>query len=482
MSRSPIRTARTPAPSACAAARNLAAMPPVATPPSILVSISAAARVGCVTPAIATPGTSETKSSSCAPNAAAIAGAAWSALTWSGRTGAASEGAPGASRGVSPASRRLWSSDARTLTISPTSPRAVPVWSGCALSRPPSTPDNPIASRPAARNAVTSSRFIGPPRTISTSSAISGVVTRRPSRRSTGRPSRRDHVVTAWPPPCTTTTGPILLKARAHSVTHAGRSSSLPPIFTTRTFSMLDTLKRAPKESLPLRAVRYRAQALACVLARESRRFWEPEHHVHVLDRLSRRALHEVVDRGDDGEARPAPVGDFSERQLALGIAPGTGDTGGRVDDDLARRIDQPKLRQRNQGQQGGRRIASGIRDELGIGEPRPREFGQPIDRVGRKAEVRREIDGPLAAGARFVDVPGGHAVRQRRQNDLGLLPGRVVSLDELVPVDPLAGRRLGGRKRHRGIRVAMQQPQELLTDIAGRPQHADRDRCMIIR
>src|SRR5438552_11342367 len=313
MSRSPIRTARTPAPSACAAARNLAAMPPVATPPSILVSISAAARVGCVTPAIATPGTSETKSSSCAPNAAAIAAAAWSALTLSGRTGVASEGATGATTGVSPASRRLWSSDARTLTISPTSPRAVPFWSGCALSRPPSTPDNPIASRPAARNAVTSSRFIGPPRTISTSSAISGVVTRRPSRCSTGRPSRRDHVVTAWPPPCTTTTGPILLKARAHSATHAGRSSSLPPILTTRTFSMLDTLKSAPKESLPLRAVLHRAQALACVLARESRRFWEPEHHVHILDRLSRRALHEVVDRGDDGEARPAHVGNFRD-------------------------------------------------------------------------------------------------------------------------------------------------------------------------
>ncbi len=213
-------------------------MPPVATPPSIIVSISAAARVGWATPAMATPGTSETKSSSCALNAAAIADAAWSALTLRGRTGGASDGATGATTGVSPASRRLWSSDARTLTISPTSPSAVPFWSGCAPSRPPSTPDRPIASSPAVRSAVTRSRFIGPPSTISTSWAISGVVTRRPSRCSTGKPSRRDQALTACPPPCTTTTGPIVLSARAHSATHSGRSSSLPPIFTTRTFSM----------------------------------------------------------------------------------------------------------------------------------------------------------------------------------------------------------------------------------------------------
>src|SRR6185503_14056878 len=76
MSRSPIRTARTPARKAFAAARNLAAMPPVATPASIICSISPTARVGWATPSIVTPGTSETNSSSSAPNAAATAAAA----------------------------------------------------------------------------------------------------------------------------------------------------------------------------------------------------------------------------------------------------------------------------------------------------------------------------------------------------------------------------------------------------------------------
>ncbi len=134
-------------------------------------------------------------------------------------------------------------------------------------------------------------------------------------------------------------------------------------------------------------------------------------------------------------------LGHFSEQELAFGIAPRPGDTGGRIDDDFARGIDEPKLRQRDQRQQRRSRIAPRISDEVGVGELGPREFGQSVHGVGRQAEVGREIDGPLAAGARFMDVAGRHAVRQRRQNDLGLLPRRVIRLDELVPVDPLTGR-----------------------------------------
>src|SRR6185503_18081137 len=66
MSRSPMRTARTPAPSAWAAARSFAAMPSVAMPDSIIDSTSAAASVGCATPSISTPGMSEAKSNSSA--------------------------------------------------------------------------------------------------------------------------------------------------------------------------------------------------------------------------------------------------------------------------------------------------------------------------------------------------------------------------------------------------------------------------------
>src|SRR5467141_2714889 len=178
---------------------------------------------------------------------------------------------------------------------------------------------------------------------------------------------------------------------------------------------------------------------------------------------------------------RAKVLGDFPKEQLAFGISSGARDAGGRVDDDFTRRIDKPELRERNQREQRGRRIAPRIRDELGIGEARPSELGQAVDRVRRQPEVGREIHGPLATGACLVDVAGRHAVRERRQDDLGLLPRGVIGLDQLVPVDPFPGRRLGGRKRDGGARMAVQQAQQLLTDIDGRTQHADRDRCMII-
>src|SRR2546426_2769963 len=47
---------------------------------------------------------------------------------------------------------------------------------------------------------------------------------------------------------------------------------------------------------------------------------WEPQrlrqaqHHVHVLDRLPGRALHEIVDRGDHRESGTAHVPDGGDR------------------------------------------------------------------------------------------------------------------------------------------------------------------------
>src|SRR6059036_1812298 len=262
---------------AAAAARSLAAMPSVAAPSSISVSISPAATAGRTAPSTRTPGTSETKSSSAACSAPATAAAASSALTLKGRPPSAA-GAIGAMTGVRPASSRLWSNDTRMAMISPTCPR--PPGAGRAVSRPPSTPERPIASSPAWRSAATSMRFTGPASTISTTSATAALVTRRPSRFSIGSARRCDSALTASPPPCTSTTGPSTLSASAHAASHSGRSSSWPPSLTTRTLSM-----RAPS----LR---------------------QAEHHVHVLDRLPRRALDEVVDRGDHSEPRPAHVGD----------------------------------------------------------------------------------------------------------------------------------------------------------------------------
>src|SRR5207302_1137167 len=172
---SPIRTAWAPARMAVAAARSLAAMPSVAAPNSIRVSMSPAATDGCTVPSTVTPGTSDTNSSSAAWSAPATAAAASSALTLKGRPPSAA-GAIGAMTGVSPARSKLWSSETRTATISPTCPR--PPGARCAVNRPPSTPESPMASSPARRNAVTSMRLTGPASTISTASATSSITCR----------------------------------------------------------------------------------------------------------------------------------------------------------------------------------------------------------------------------------------------------------------------------------------------------------------
>src|SRR3989442_6037091 len=243
-----------------------------------------------------------------------------SALTLSGTPltpAAGAAGATGATTGVSPASSRLSSGDARTAVISPTWP--APAGGGSAVSGPPATPDKPIAWSPTARSAATTGRLAGPASTISTTSATPGGVTRRPSRFSTGRPRRRDSALTAWPPPCTTTRGSSGLRASAQAASHSGRSSSFPPNLTTRTLSMIPTLKGWLGTTPSLRTAHCRAQASAWESraaelpslrrsAYEPQGLGEPEHDVEVLHGLPRRSLHQVVDRRDHREARPTHV------------------------------------------------------------------------------------------------------------------------------------------------------------------------------
>src|ERR1051325_4802895 len=258
--------------------------------------------------------------------------------------------------GVSPASKRLSMSGTRTAAISPTWPR--PPAAGRAVSRPPSTPAKPIASIPARRSAATTSRLEGPARTISATSATSGGVTRLPSRFSTRSPSRRDRALTASPPPCTTTTGSTTLRAAAQAASHAGRSNSLPPNFTTRTGSIRPWTRRDS----------------AC----EPRRLRQPEHDVHVLDRLARGAFHEVVDRRDHGEPRPAHVGNARD-----------------ADRDPVPVHDVPERRQRTGGNGNARlpvvRRLVNLLGRAAVEGPRERDVDGLEDAALHGQEMRRE-------------------------------------------------------------------------------------------
>src|SRR5439155_967088 len=253
------------------------------------------------------------------------------------------------------------------------------------VSSPPSTPDKPIASSPTARSAATTARLAGPASTISTTSGTPGGVTRRPSGFSTGRPRRRDSALTAWPPPCTTTRGSSGLRASAQAASHSGRSSSFPPNLTTRTLSMIPTLKGGLGTTLSLRTAHCRAQAsawesraaelpsLRCS-AYEPQGLGEPEHDVEVLHGLPRRSFHQVAGEPALTLQRRPQFGEmamrvahgvgavvlrhFSEQQLALGMAARAGDARRRVDHDFARRVDEPALRQRDQRDERGGRVA----------------------------------------------------------------------------------------------------------------------------
>ena len=71
--------------------------------------------------------------------------------------------------------------------------------------------------------------------------------------------------------------------------------------------------------------------------------------------------------------------------------------------------------------------------------------------------------------------------MRERGQHDLGLLPGSIVDLDQLDPVDPFAGGRVGSREGDGRGRMSAQEAEQLVADVPRRPEHADRDGCMII-
>src|SRR3989449_10961072 len=73
------------------------------------------------------------------------------------------------------------------------------------------------------------------------------------------------------------------------------------------------------------------------------------------------------------------------------------------------------------------------------------------------------------------------HAVRQGRQHDFGPREGRVLNPDEGDAVTPLTRGRLGRGERDRGTRMTGEESQQLLSHVAGRPEHAHRHPCINI-
>src|SRR5256885_14596943 len=68
-----------------------------------------------------------------------------------------------------------------------------------------------------------------------------------------------------------------------------------------------------------------------------------------------------------------------------------------------------------------------------------------------------------------------------RSQHDFGPREGRVLDPDEGDAVTPLARGRLGRGERDRGTRMTGEESQQLLSHVAGRPEHAHRHPCINI-
>ena len=177
-------------------------------------------------------------------------------------------------------------SDGSASAGSPTSPRSttVPAVDRCAAVRvarpsPASTPVRPTAGTPHATSAATSSVFAVPASTETTTSSVARSVMRRPSTFFGAMARRSSSASIARPPPCTTTSG------------RCGRDGRRPA-------------RRCARGPRPFRAVRRRASGPAA-RSQQSRPFVEAARDVEVLQRLARRAFHQIVEaRHDDEPAR----------------------------------------------------------------------------------------------------------------------------------------------------------------------------------
>src|SRR6266550_672769 len=202
--------------------------------------------------------------------------------------------------------------------------------------------------------------------------------------------------------------------------------------------------------------------------------------HESALAREGRLELREVAVLVA-GRIGAEVLGHLAEQEVPLERPARARHAGGGIDHHLAGLVDQPAPRERQECEQRRGGIAPGISHQVRRRDMRAGDLRQPVDRVGGQPEVGGQVHRAFTETAGRLHVARRYTVGQRRQHDLGPRERGVLDADELDAVAPLARRGLGRRERHRGPRMMGEQSQQLLTHVAGRPEHAHRHRCMNI-
>ena len=145
-------------------------------------------------------------------------------------------------------------------------------------------------------------------------------------------------------------------------------------------------------------------------------------------------------------------LGDLGVQHPLLGRAPGAGDAGGEVDDDLVR-VDHPGPEQRQDAVDAGRRVAAGARHQPRGADRVAVELGQPVDRLGLQVERQVRMAVPVLVDRRVAQPEVGREVddlevaRQLRHH----LLGRRVRQGAEGEVDPRPVHRLDGGRAAAG-------------------------------
>ena len=193
-----------------------------------------------------------------------------------------------------------------------------------------------------------------------------------------------------------------------------------------------------------------------------------------------------------------------SQKQGALlEAAAGAGGAGFGVDHDIGR-VDQSRADQRQQHQQGGRRVTAGAGDQPAPGDVVAIEFAQAVDRfrlqmrrpvrmavprgVGvhvAQPEIGRHV-GDLQMRGQAGDDFLGRAVGQAADDDVAGVPVRLRDGHEIRQLDHaemrehglhrLAGMPVGGHQRDAQVRVGQDQAHEIGAGVAAGAEDADPD------
>ena len=287
-----------------------------------------------------------------------------------------------------------------------------------------------MAGTPAAVRPAASSLLAVPESTISTTAIASGDVSRRPSMKRDSMCSAFSNRSTARPPPCTRTTGPSPRR------TSVGERADEAGVLERRAADLVDTHAHW---ALPLRS----GSPPSGLEGRDEAVRLRPAHReVQVLDRLSRRALHQVVEGGEDDGAA------------------GSGCVHG---DPAVVRLDHVRQARRSAVHHvdEGRAVVGGLERPLQLGEVGPRlhvEGGQ--DPALHRQQVRAEGQLDALAGAVGEDrldlahVPVGAARRVGRE-----------VLGDLAEEEVLARRAAGAGGAALGVRDDVGRVDEALAE-----------------